>query len=473
MTEDIVQVGSQHVHDVLDINKNMIEKTLRMRCLAYLSQVKSLLLIETIHDMNKSRKELAHLSDHLEKQNKMLVIERDLLELKVEERRKIEKQAKEILDRSQKLESISTITSGISHDYNNMLGVITGYAELLEKALEKQPKLAGFAYQIRHASERGTRLTRKLLNFSKSKSSEAVTTNINNLIEDERQILEKSLTSMIQLELELANDLWPVLIDVDDFEDSIINLCINAMHAMEGNGHLTIRTSNATLSSIDAHILQLSIGDHVIVSITDSGCGMNESVKEKIFEPFYSTKGEKGTGLGLSQVYGFIARSDGAIKVYSEPNLGTSFSLYFPRNHHQKMVESVIVNEDYESYMGTETILIVDDDPAMLKLSCEILNIRGYNILSANCAKQALQILEQKSVALLLSDVVMPNMDGFQLAAIVNDLYPHIKIQLTSGFCAFQNKEMIEPNLIENIISKPFQSNVLLKRIFNLLNDID
>ena len=492
MTENIVQVGSEHVTEVQDINKNLVEKTLRMRALAYLSQVKSQLLVETIYDMNHSRQELAELSSNLAErnkqaeaqkhiieqqkqalaeQNKELEIERDLLELKVEERTEIEKQAKEIVKRSQKMDSIGKLTSGIAHDYNNMLGVINGYAELLEKALSSEPTLAKYAHKIHHAGKRGALLTKKLLDFSRKKTTEADVLNINTLLLEVQQMLEKTLTARIQLVLDLSDDLWPVWVDSGDLEDAIINMGINAMHAIEGHGRLTIQTRNEKLNRLDAHILQLAVGDYVLLSITDTGSGMDTSTKEKIFEPFYSTKGDKGTGLGLSQVYGFVERSNGAIKIYSEPGQGASFMLYFPRHHETSSDDK---SEEYKNAVditGNETILIVDDEPVLRDLASELLGEQGYKIICAKDARQALNILEDKSIDLLFSDVIMPEIDGYQLAATVLEKYPAIKIQLVSGLSDTPNMNMVDDSLHRSMIYKPYNTDILLKRIRELLDE--
>lgn len=382
------------------------------------------------------------------------------------------KYAEEQSRRSQKMDALGKLTGGIAHDYNNMLGIIIGYADMLESALSEQPKLAEYAHKIVHASERGSKLTRKLLNFSRQKVSTADSTDINSLLLNEQLILEKTLTARINLVLKLAEDLWRVWLDVSELEDAILNMSINAMHAIEGNGRLTIETSNQTINNLDAQLLGLSLGDYVLLSITDTGHGMDAKTKEKIFDPFFSTKGEKGTGLGLSQVYGLTERSKGAIKIYSEPGHGTRFVLYFPRHHEssckkQSVEESITIDTDYSS---TETILVVDDEPDMLSLSYDILTPHGFNIILAENAHKALEILEHETVDLLLSDIIMPDMDGYQLAAIVNEKYPEIKIQLSSGFADDNHAGLVDDGLQQNLLPKPYSSMALLQRIKLLLS---
>lgn len=375
------------------------------------------------------------------------------------------------LHQSQKMDALGKLTGGIAHDYNNMLGVIMGYADLLEGALDEQPKLAKYAYEILHASERGTKLTNKLLAFSRQRMSEANCINLNSLLLSQQHMLEKTLTVRIELVLNLAEGLWATWINDSEMEDIILNMSINAMHAIDGNGQLTIRTSNEQLNQLDAQSLGITSGDYVLLSMTDTGCGMDEATKEKIFEPFFSTKGEHGTGLGLSQVYGFVHSSGGAINVYSEPGQGTRFALYFPRHNESDYKEQSVKENNAIDIRGTETILLVDDEPALLSLNCEILARQGFNVIAAESAKKALEILEHETVDLLLSDILMPEMDGYQLAVIVKEKYPSIKIQLVSGFTDDRNMGMVDENLQKNILFKPFSSQSLLQRIHELLNE--
>lgn len=383
------------------------------------------------------------------------------------------KQAEEQSRRSQKMDALGKLTGGIAHDYNNMLGIIVGYADLLESALGDQPKLAKYAQNIIHAGERGSKLTKKLLIFSKRKISTDDKTDINSILLNEQHMLEKTLTVRINLVLTLADDLWSVWLDDSELEDAILNMSINAMHAIEGNGQLKIETSNQTINKLDAQLLGLASGEYVLLRITDTGQGMDVATKEKIFDPFFSTKGENGTGLGLSQVYGFVERSKGAINVYSEPGRGTRLALYFPR-HDESSCREKPVEEDVTldtDYRGTETILVVDDEPEMLSLSYEILAPYGFNVILAESAQQALEILKHETVDLLLSDIIMPEMDGYQLVAIVSEKYPEIKIQLSSGFADINHADLVDEGLQQNLLSKPFNSIALLQRIKLLLGN--
>jgi CheY-like chemotaxis protein/nitrogen-specific signal transduction histidine kinase len=375
----------------------------------------------------------------------------------------------EQLRRSKKMDALGKLTGGIAHDYNNLLGIIHGYSELLKEHLSDQPKLVKYASNIHHAAERGARLTKKLLAFTRNKTSDAIILNINNMLQEEQLLLEKTLTTRIQLVFDLAEDLWPVELDIGDLEDAIINMCINASYAMPSNGKLTFRTSNEKLSVQDTQLLHLDAGDYVLLSITDTGCGMDQATKEKIFDPFFSTKGEGGTGLGLSQVYGFIERSGGVIKVYSEPGHGSRFALYFPRSH--QTISEVQSAENISAPIPSsgEVLLVVDDEPAMVDLAYEILTAQGYHVLTANDGEQALNILSKEKVDLMISDVIMPSMDGYQLAKQVLLCYPHIKIQMVSGFSDDRHIELNDDALHQNMLYKPYSSNTLLSRVQSLL----
>jgi len=381
------------------------------------------------------------------------------------------KQQEEQLRRSQKMDALGKLTGGIAHDYNNMLGVVLGYAELLEDALTEQPKLATYAHKINQAGQRGSKLTSKLLRFSKQENTDAECVNINALLLDMQHMLEKTLTVRIKLAFELDSNLWSVWLSSADMEDVILNMAINAMHAIEDIGKLAIRSQNEKINVIESKLLDIQPGEYIKLTISDNGCGMDKATQEKIFDPFYSTKGDKGTGLGLSQTYSFIERNKGAIKVYSEEKNGTQFILYIPRYNHSANISEINEQTKMKIMQGKETILVVDDETELLNLSCEILITQGYKIFSAQGAKQALQILQSEAIDLMLSDVLMPDMDGFQLATIVQEKHPEVKIQLTSGYTDNRETDHIDNSLKKNLLSKPFNSYDLLSKVRTLLSE--
>ena len=379
-------------------------------------------------------------------------------------------QHEEQLNRSMKMDAVGKLTGGIAHDYNNMLGVILGYSELLEENLHDNPLLYNYIQEIHHAAERGSKLTAKLLSFTRKKSSDEESLIINRLLQYEKDMLEKTLTARIKLHYELDDELWPVLLDSSDFEDVIINLSINAMHAIDGNGDLTIKTNNVALKEVEAQSRGLVAGEYVQISFTDTGRGMNEYTRLKMFDPFYSTKGEQGTGLGLSQVYGFVERSKGSISVTSQLGKGTELRLYFPRNNISISNEQPEDNALSHNLSGTEVILVVDDEEALRNLTSVVLTERGYKVICVDSGKQALETLEKKSVDLLLSDIIMPEMDGFQLAKVVNEKYPAIKIQLVSGYTDNRERKYEKETWYNEILYKPIHGKTLLLRIRELLN---
>ena len=380
------------------------------------------------------------------------------------------KQQEEQIRRSQKMDALGKLTGGIAHDYNNMLGIILGYSEMIEDMVQEQPELTKYIHEIKHAGERGAKLTKKLLTFSRQQSSENKTVNLNTLLRDSQHLLEKTMTVRISLVLALSEDLWQINLDVNDLEDAILNMSINAMHAIEGNGRVIYETRNEVINEIDAQQLQMAAGDYVLLSITDTGCGMDNETKEKIFDPFYSTKGELGTGLGLSQVYGLVQRSKGSIKIYSEVGHGSRFTLYFPRYYENEIEEKQFKESETTDLSGNQTILVVDDELALAKLTSHILTQQGYQVFSASSGEEALLILEKESIDLLLSDVIMPEMDGYQLADIALKKYPNIKVQLASGFSDDRHVNNINSSLHQKLLHKPYHSKRLLLRIRELLD---
>ena len=383
------------------------------------------------------------------------------------------KQQEDQLRRSQKMDALGKLTGGIAHDFNNMLGVVSGYSELLQGALDSQPKLAKYAEEIAHAGQRGAKLTQRLLAFARNETATTIAeqVDINTLLRNQQHMLEKTLTPRITLVMGLDANLWPVKLDSSELEDAILNISINAMHAMEksDNCQLSIRTRNEEIGVLDGLALQLKPGDYALISITDTGSGMDKETQEQVFDPFFSTKGTEGTGLGLSQVYGFVKQNKGAIKVYSEVNHGTQMVFYFPRDRfidHGEKTET-ITEELARSQQAT--ILIADDEPALLALNEEILSQQGYRVIAVENAHDALEVLDKEAIDLLISDVIMPDMDGCQLLAIVHEKHPQVITQLASGFTGEHHTNDIIDNHPQDILHKPYSAKTLLKRVSELL----
>lgn len=382
------------------------------------------------------------------------------------------KQMEEQLRRSQKMDALGKLTGGIAHDYNNMLNVIIGYTELMELFVDSNDteNIKNYIKEIQNASDRGAKLTKKLLSFSRQEAAEPEEVNLNQLLLDDQDMLSKTLTARINLKYELAEETWPVYLDKGDLEDAILNMCINAMHAMEDSGELVISTFNRHLSSVDAAVMNLSEGDYIQFSLRDNGCGIDEQTLNQIFDPFFTTKGELGSGLGLTQVYGFAKRAKGAIMIDSNVNEGTYISLYFPRHYSEGEIPEV-KNDDTFIQSGSETVLVVDDETSIRTLAYELLKSKGYNVLVAESGKEALELLENNNIDLMVSDVVMPNMDGYKLSAKVRESYPKVKIQLISGYNDDRSRTDEDQALTKTLLHKPFKAKQLFKTVRSRLDE--
>lgn len=374
---------------------------------------------------------------------------------------------KENLHQTQKMDAIGKLTGGIAHDFNNMLGVILGFSKILKKKLNKDDsELIRYNEQVIFAGTRASKLTSKLLEFSRKAPSFYESTNLNQLINEMRDMLEKTLTPRINLSFELEENLWDVWLDKGRLEDCVLNLSINAMHAMSDGGELILKSKN--IHNTNLNILP---GDYVLLSVVDSGVGMSKDIQEKMFDPFFTTKGENGTGLGLSQVYGFVQQLGGHIEVFSTLGVGTQIDFYIPRYHEHETTTS---NENYDDSLaipsGDETILVVDDEVMLLELAELILTAYGYTVICSESGEEALELLKTHSVDMLLTDVIMPGMDGYQLAAVVQTSYPEIKIQIVSGFIE-EEQDKDGDYVHENRLLKPYNAEVLLKKVRMLLDE--
>lgn len=378
------------------------------------------------------------------------------------------KQHEKLLNRTQKNDSLGQLTGGIAHDYNNVLGVVIGYSDILKAQLKEQPMLLNFADQINQAGNRGAQLTHKLLSFSRQTPDSSQQSNINSLIKNNKDVLRKTLLS-VELKLNLNDDISQVDIDRNSFEDALLNMAINSMHAMPQGGVLTLSTSEVKLSKEQARSFNVSQGKYVQLSIEDNGEGMSNVVQNKIFDPFFSTKGDQGSGLGLAQVYGFMKSSMGAINVYSTLEEGTRFLLYFPIPTDTNKEKSIKDNKKENlRVQGNESILVVDDEPQLRTLIQEILTAKGYRVLTATNGIDALEVLDKNAIDLMLSDIIMPKMNGYLLVEKAQKLYPQLKILLASGFQGNQADNKLK--LDEAIIEKPYENEFLLRRIRRCLD---
>ena len=387
----------------------------------------------------------------------------------------IEKRQELELRRNQTVDALGRLTSGIAHDYNNLLGIVLGYANVINDTNPNADKTSEYIQEIIQAGERGRSLTNKFLSFTRKEQIKPEPVNINEILMETKPMLEATLTARINLNMELTKESSCVYTDRSEVSDILLNMSINAMHAIDGHGSLSFKTENVTISKNEAIALNLKAGTYLKLAIVDTGTGMDATTLSHIFDPFYTTKGESGTGLGLSQVYGVMQRSNGDVKVYSEIGEGTEFHLYFPIYDKYKAIklETKTIKSTLETNNGPSkgTILIVDDNESILKMNKDILKMQGYEIFTALRVDDALKTLKTTSIDLVLSDVTMPYVNGFELSKIIRSEYPEIKIQLVSGYADNGlNVDGVE-DLYNNILPKPFDISMLVEKVSYLINN--
>ena len=391
------------------------------------------------------------------------------------------RETEEVLRRAQRMESVGQLAGGIAHDFNNLLGIMIGNLDILEEDIEAGNPSLKQVRNTQKAALRGADLTRGLLAFSRQSVSAASPVNVNKVIEGMQPLLAKSLTVEVVLETSLADGLWLADMDPGELEDALINFALNARDTMPGGGKLIIETENKALSEEEAGVNpELEPGEYVMISVSDTGTGMPKEVVERIFEPFYSTKGKgKGTGLGLAMVYSFVKRAEGMIKVYSSPDRGTTFRVYLPRSEGNGARTALPETGMAELPGGTETVLVIDDEEELLELAERNLKKLGYRVLTAKDGAEGLRILEgDEEPDLLFSDVVMPGgLNGFELALHAIWLRPRIKVLLTSGFTAKLSAELIEANPLlktfaDRLLAKPYTKSEFATRIRQTLDTV-
>lgn len=353
----------------------------------------------------------------------------------VTERRALEQQ----LRQSQKMEAVGRLAGGIAHDFNNLLMVISGYSEFLLERLGADPSLRSPAQEIASAAERASSLTRQLLAFSRKQMLAPRVVNLNDVATENIRMLTRMIGEDIDLVMIPGEHLWPVRADAGQIEQVIMNLAVNARDAMPSGGKLTIETSNITLDDEYARFhAPLRPGDYVMVAISDTGAGMDTETQSHIFEPFFTTKGTKGTGLGLSTVYGIVKQSGGYIWVSSEVGRGTTFKIYLPRvaATGEAVALAAAPIEDRKVEPGTETILLVEDEANLRYLARQYLEKQGYKVIEAADGAVAMQIAvaHEKTIHLLLTDVIMPGMNGRELAQRISEIRPNVKVLYMSGY---------------------------------------
>ncbi|MFL5014116.1 ATP-binding protein [Rhizobium sp.] len=376
----------------------------------------------------------------------------------------------------QKMETIGQLTGGVAHDFNNMLAIIIGNLDLAQRRLSgsEDPRLPYSIQNAKDGAQRAAVLTARLLAFSRQQPLAPEVIDLNKLVGGMSELLRRTLGEQIRIETVLAGGLWPSFADLSQLENAILNLAVNARDAMPGGGNLTIETANTELDERYSRMhSEVEAGQYVMVSMTDTGTGMSPEVIERAFDPFYTTKGPgKGTGLGLSQVYGYIKQSGGHIKIYSEIDRGTTVKIYLPRRVAMTDARSGAAGAQPIPHGSVnDTILVVEDDENVRTMTAESLHELGYTVLQAASGREALLLLEENpAVDLIFTDIVMPQMSGRQLADVVQEKWPTIRILYTTGYTrnAIVHNGVLDHGV--SLLAKPFSLEQLAHKIRELLN---
>lgn len=393
---------------------------------------------------------------------------RMVLAVDVTERRSLERQ----LQQAQKMEAVGHLAGGVAHDFNNLLGVILGYSELLLTHASLQGPARNQLLEIKKAGERAATLTRQLLAFSRKQIIEPVVLDLNALVADMSKLLHRLIGEDIKLVTVLSPSLGRVKADPGQLEQVVMNLAVNARDAMPNGGKLTIETANMELDEEYAHKhVTVVPGPYVLLAVSDTGVGMDEATKSRIFEPFFTTKEDgKGTGLGLATVYGIVKQSGGSIWVYSEPGRGTSFKIYLPL---VSMPVSPPRNaEALHAPGGQETVLVVEDAEAMRKMTCDFLLSRGYTVLEAKDGPEAIGLAASHpgQIHLLVTDLVMPGMNGRELAEQLCATYENLRVLYISGYTG---DAVVRLGILDGaaaFLQKPFTLHSLASKVREVLD---
>jgi len=366
------------------------------------------------------------------------------------------------------MESVGRLAGGVAHDFNNMLNVILGYAEIALKQLDHNSPLQAALQNIQMAAKRSTDLTRQLLAFARKQIIAPKVLDLNETTEGMLKMLRRLIGENIDVAWVPGRGLWAVNIDPAQVDQILANLLVNARDAIADKGRVTIETDNVVLDeAYCAGHRGFVPGRFVMLAVSDDGCGMDRDLLAHIFEPFFTTKGVgQGTGLGMATVYGIVKQNDGFINVYSEPGKGTTFKIYLPR-YETKTVPVPVEVPVQAATGGTETILLVEDEPMILNLCKTLLEQMGYTVLTASIPSKAIHLAEVHAgqIHLLITDVVMPEMNGWDLSKRLLSLYPEIRTLFMSGYTAnvFARQGALEEGI--HFMQKPFSENDLSTKV--------
>lgn len=383
--------------------------------------------------------------------------------------------AEEQLRQSQKLEVVGKLTGGIAHDFNNLLTVILGNLETVGEHVGETGPAGSQIRTAINAAIRGAALTQRLLAFARRQVLDPESLDLNDIVAIMFELIRRSLGAPIEVKTSLAKDLWPAMADRNQVENALLNLAVNARDAMPSGGTLVIETRNVTFDAHDARLhSEVSPGDYVVLAVSDTGTGMTPEVRERAFEPFFTTKEPgKGTGLGLSSVYGFARQSGGHLRIYSELGLGTTVRLYLPRAEGGEAA-AVERAPEAQTFAGSETILVAEDEPEVRAIAVTHLVESGYRVVEAPDAPAALKAANTvPAVDLLLTDVVLAGgMDGHNLAAALRRRNPGLKVLFMSGYSEHRPTRGDRPQTGDRLLQKPFRKSELLSAVRETLDGV-
>lgn len=378
------------------------------------------------------------------------------------------------LRQAQKMESVGRLAGGVAHDFNNMLSIILGNTEMILEDLDSTNPVIDNLNEIYKAAERSSNLTRQLLAFARKQTITPKVLDLNTTIEGMLNMLRRLIGENIKLAWLPKNNLWTIKIDPSQIDQILANLCVNARDSIKDIGKLTIETDNVSFDNDYCREHDsFKPGDYVMIALSDNGCGMNKEILDNLFEPFFTTKGiGEGTGLGLSTVYGIVKQNNGFINVYSEPNTGTTFRIYIPM-HVGKGLPTQNLAKKIDS-TGCETILLVEDEKAILTMTTMMLERLGYTVFKASTPEEAIKIGKSQApkINLLMTDVIMPGMNGRDLAKKMTQLFPNIKCLFMSGYTAnvIAHHGVLDYGI--QFIQKPFSRQDLAEKIRNVLDEV-